>query len=902
MLLCLGLFAKAGDKSAIVYYGTDISYANVGLHDYIIVEADNISPYTHGFKTYKKNIYAYVSIGEAIESRGYFKDLKDEWKIAHNTAWKSTVMDVSNDDYHTFVYDNIIQPLIDKGYENFFFDTLDSYTLSLKGEESTDKYRRGLIRFIKKFKLRFPKSKLVLNRGFEIIDEVHESIDAVLFESLFYGLSAKSLAYTKVDPKDRQWLLSKVEKLRPYQLDLIAVEYVDIKDKEKIHEVIEKSKALGIIPYVANKAFTRYGDSSKVAYKREILVLYNSKIKKELSSAHHLASLPLEYLGYIPVLKRIEKGLPDINELTRYKAVLIWPEKPIENTEAYEAWFRVLTQEKIPFLFVEGFGLNDDTVLASYLGVKKVQNKADVLDKQEIVSKDKIFDFETPLRLNYAPTLYQATKATKLLVLTNTYGQENVPVALMPWGGYALSGIATANFSDNTLWVINPYEFFKMGLKLESIPVPDPTTQTGRRLLFTHIDGDASMNKAQWDPRAFSIGVMYDKILSKYKIPQSVSIVQAETDPHGLYPQDSLALETQAQKIYSLPYVEGATHTLTHPFKWGEIKNDELNESYRLKLPGYKFSLDKEISGSLDYINTRLMPAGKKQANTLYWTGDCLPTESTLEYAYKHNILNINGGDTIITNDKPWLSLVAPYGIKRGEYRQVYTGAENENVYTNDWLGPFWGYKKVIQTFELTNKPRRLKPIDIYYHFYAASKIASLRALDEVYQWALVQETMPIYTSEFIPKVLEFYDISMYKTEKQWHCKGMKELKTLRLDESLDMVDYKTSVGILGEKRDKSQRYVHVDTRSGVKLSLSKDANKDVNYIIDTNAEVLNDTMTKDGRTFSLNSYVDIVLNYHLKKGCRLETSPKPKSQQTSGNDISLKFKGREANVIIKCK
>jgi hypothetical protein len=178
--------------------------------------------------------------------------------------------------------------------------------------------------------------------------------------------------------------------------------------------------------------------------------------------------------------------------------------------------------------------------------------------------------------------------------------------------------------------------------------------------------------------------MMYERILSKYTIPQSVSIVQAETDPNGIYPKDSQALEEQAQKIFRLEHVEGATHTLTHPFKWGEIHNDDLKEEFRLKLNDYNFSIDKEIRGSLEYINTRLMPEGKRKANTVFWTGDCMPQEEVLEYTYKNGILNINGGYTTITNDKPWLSLVAPYGLKRGEYRQVYTGAENENVYTND--------------------------------------------------------------------------------------------------------------------------------------------------------------------------------------------------------------------------
>ena len=126
-LMLTGTLFALPQKSAIVYYAEDISYANVGAHDYIIVEPDNISPYTHGFKTYKKKIYAYVSLGEIGSERAYATQIKPEWKLSQNRLWNSTVMDVSNDAYHAFIYDKVIQPLVDKGYKNLFFDPLDSY-------------------------------------------------------------------------------------------------------------------------------------------------------------------------------------------------------------------------------------------------------------------------------------------------------------------------------------------------------------------------------------------------------------------------------------------------------------------------------------------------------------------------------------------------------------------------------------------------------------------------------------------------------------------------------------------------------------------------------------------------------------------------------------------------------
>jgi polysaccharide biosynthesis protein PelA len=608
--------------------------------------------------------------------------------------------------------------------------------------------------------------------------------------------------------------------------------------------------------------------------------------------------VPLEYQGYIPIIKKIEDGLPNKDELSRYKAVMVWTHKAIEEPHLFEEWIKLLVTQKIKVLFMGSFGVRDITEICKILNITKLENKAELLDKQIIAYKDNSLEFESNIVLDYDSQLLQPENGKKYLSIMNAKGQEFVPIAKTSWGGYALSAYMSNDFGEDSLWVINPFVLFKEILELEDIPVPDPTTQNGRRLLFAHVDGDGSMNRVEFDARQYSIGMMYEKIFKKYSIPQSFSIVEAEINKEGLYPKDSDALESYAYKIYQLNNIEPATHTFTHPFIWGEIKDGDLDEKYRLKLKGYSFSLDREIQGSLDYINTTL--DSKTKAKSVYWTGDCLPGEEVLEYTYKNNILNMNGGDTIITNDKPWLSLVAPYGLKRGEYYQVYTGAQNENVYTNEWHGPFWGYKKVIQTFELTNKPRRLKPIDIYYHLYAASKRASLSALEEVYEWALSQETMPIYTSEYIPKVMEFYDLSMYKVGNGWRFEGMQELKTLRLDASNTKVRYSDSQTVLGEKKEGNSTYIHLNTHADdIELEFGEEG--DENHLIDTNAEVLSYKRVQEAVSFALKGHVNIVLNYHLKEGCELKTSAKVLQRRQSGRDVFLKFDAKETDVLIRC-
>jgi hypothetical protein len=121
----------------------------------------------------------------------------------------------------------------------------------------------------------------------------------------------------------------------------------------------------------------------------------------------------------------------------------------------------------------------------------------------------------------------------------------------------------------------------------------------------------------------------------------------------------------------------------------------------------------------------------------------------------------MNGGDTFITRSRASLTAVRSHGIFKKGNLQVYAPITNENLYTNLWRGPFYGFERVIETFSMTETPRRLKAVDIYYHTYSASKPASLTALHQVYGWALKQPLHPVFASEYIRKVHDFYAMAL---------------------------------------------------------------------------------------------------------------------------------------------
>jgi len=898
------VFGALNDKSAMVYYGENISYPMVGIHDYIIVQPSHINTKSHGFSVYRDKMYAYVSIGEVHSDAQAYKKIKKEWILGENKTWNSKVLDLENREYQEFFFKEMIEPQMKKGFKNFFFDTLDSYQIVAKTQQERARKKRALISIIKNFHKRYPDAKLVINRGFEIIDDVHESIDAVLFESYFYGLGGKNLEYKKINAKDREWLDTYIQKIQSYKLDVIALDYMkqeDIADSEKSIEAI---KAKGMIPYISTRELDIYGKSSKNAIKREILTLIDeSKIDRIKQSVHIEGALPLEYMGYIQKLYDVNSHpLPLIKDMHHYAGVVIWLREKYKKPSELVNWILELEKINVKVVFATNFSIESSQMLEK-LGIKIENFNKPTSKNSKVIYKDKMIGYEIEPSLSEDNNYFTLLKGKSLFTISDSINQETTLAAIMPWGGYAISNAFIIELVDDNIWIIDPFKFFAKALRLKPLVIPDVTTQNGKRLLFTHIDGDGIMNAVEWNPKLVSGDIIYSEILKKYKIPHSVSVIGGEIDTNGLFPKLAKHLQKITTDMYKLDNVEPATHTFSHPYFWNMIVDGNLPAEYRLNIPNYTFSLDKEIRGCLEDINTLYLKKGKKPADIVFWSGDCAPTYNVLKNIYEYNILNINGGDTYITNTNPWLSYVAPLGIERGDYYQVFTGAQNENIYTNEWLGPFWGFKKVIQTFKLTNSPRRLKPIDIYYHLYSGSKRASLNALKYVFDWAIAQDVMPIYTSEYIPMVMDYYTVSMSEEDGYFLVDGMQDIKTLRIEEEKANVDLTHSEGILGFNHFETHTYVHLDNVNRVILKQSSlNEPQTEPYLISSNAKVTSKTYKNNKLILDFKGYVALRLELHVPKGCKVKSSVKVK-REVKGSHVELNYKkAKEVKIDVICR
>jgi len=758
--------------------------------------------------------------------------------------------------------------LLEQGYLGIYLDS----------DEQSSKSNK----LINYFKSIAPKIHFMLRYNTSLKQEFYELFDAIVINDK-----------DEIKRKHRSTITES-------GIDIIKIHFVASKELNNVDEYIKEIVSQGMIPYVTTRTFHRYGKSSKNAIKREIFTLIDGTgDDRTEQSAHCLGAMPLEYLGYIQKLYDINTGLPDINSMHHYAGVVIWLEKNYKYPAKLITWVLALDKIGIKIVFANSFGFSANTTLLKSLDIDVYNGKS---DKKKIIYKDKMMGFEIEPSLGNGTLYLYPNHAKNLLVYQDIDQRKSVPAAITSWGGYAFGEVFLIEIDNEKVWVINPFIFFQEALRLKKLAVPDTTTQNGKRLFFTHVDGDGMVSRVESNPEFFAGKMILEKILKVYEIPHSISLIGAEVFKDGLYPQFSSEALKVARDIYTLDNVEPATHTFTHPFFWGKIHNGKLDEKYRLKPKNYEFSLHKELVGTLGSINELLPKETSKKAQTVFWSGDCAPLLPVLDYIYKEKILNINGGDTTINNVNPWLSLVAPLGLERGEYYQVYTGAQNENIFTNDWLGPFWGFKRVVQTFKLTGSPRRLKPIDIYYHFYSGSKTASLNALTYVFDWSLKQDIFPLFTTEYIPKVMDYFIVSMANEQDKWLISGMRDLKTVRFENLNKNVDIEKAKSVYGFNKFETHTYVSFNGQADHYFELSEKT-PEVTYLVSSNAEVQTFNRGKSNIQYKFKGYTNLKLDFYLPKKCSLTSLPEASKKISQKRNIHLEYtRSKEATVNVICR
>ncbi|MCP4914172.1 MAG: hypothetical protein GY909_13755 [Oligoflexia bacterium] len=392
-----------------------------------------------------------------------------------------------------------------------------------------------------------------------------------------------------------------------------------------------------------------------------------------------------------------------------------------------------------------------------------------------------------------------------------------------------------SKYLGKRVWRLNPFYAVEKVFGPFDYPIPDTTTLFGKRIGYVHIDGDGFINRSNENKGELAGKVILEKIIEKYKIPTGVSFINAEIFPQYLGNDESLNLFKEYLKKH---YLEFASHTYTHPLSWSlnpnEFEKKLYLEDHQIKkhkgpitayrIPGHQMTFKKEIEISIKELNKFIRNPSRK-IKTLYWSGNCRPPKGAMEALGEY--LNLNGGDTRMDDDLKTYATVFPLSRKVGKFRQIYSSNSNENTYTNLWTGPFSGFSRVLETFRNTESPIRIKPSNIYYHFYSGDKYSALTSLEKAYDYLVDNNHNIIFPSHYVLIIKDFFKTRIEKVKKNvFLIKDYNNIRTLRLEDSTKYPNFSLSKNIIGFEKINGINYIHLSKGKEARLVLTDELKK----------------------------------------------------------------------------
>lgn len=796
------------------YYGDEAPIGSLMAYDWAVLQKDRVSDARLDLLRQAGTVpITYVSVGEMARSHRFFPELDASWRIGSNPDWDSEVLDLRQPRVRAYILDRLVDPAMERGFQGVFLDTLDSFQLVAEDETDRAAFAQAQKELIAQIRERHPEARIILNRGFHLPSPTKDMVDALAFESWLTGYDPSNDSYRQVSEADRDWLevqLAPWREARP-DMPIIAIDYAEQGSEGR--ELAQRLREEGFVPWVGNGDLTRLSPTKPEQVQRHTLVMHDlASHNMDQSAAHRFAGIVLENLGLVPHYRSTQRALPQEPASDRYAGIVVWLERGGRHAPLC-SWLARQQNQGVPVVMLGE--VPTDPACRGVLGAQNAglpEGPITHTRHQQSVGRYEGRRLPAVTRRN----LPQSPDSQPWLTLEDNRGQTFSPVYTHEGGGVAAAPFVFETGPDeDQFWLFDPFAFFAEALKAPPLPAIDTTTESGRRILTSHIDGDAFISRAEFPGNPLSAQVLKEQILERYPLPRTVSVIEAELSPQGLYPMISSEAEQLARRIFRMDNVEVASHTYSHPFFWQLLEGgrgpslDSTLYGYFMNIPDYEGSLEREIEGSVAYINKRLAPS-EKPVSVFLWSGDARPGEQALRRVREAGLHNVNGGNTRPKPHGAELTATWPDARPVGDELQVYAPVMNENVYTNEWTGPYYGFRNVIDTFRILEDKGRLKPIGIYYHFYSATKPEALSALREIYDYALSQPVTPLYLSEYAERVqTRYYSALLRDEDGAWHWRGTGQPRSVKVSRD-QYPDMASSRGVAGYHDVAGNRYIHL--------------------------------------------------------------------------------------------
>lgn len=799
--------------------------------------------------------------------------------IGRNDEWQSHLFDIEDPKWLSLMLEVVVPNAMKQGFDGVFLDTLDS-AQRLSGDAKAK--HAALVALVKGIHERYPAKKIVLNRGFDLVNDVAQMIHGVLVESVFRSFDSKTKAFIAMKASDTEWLTQHIRDVQSHSLPVFVIDYVNPTEPALAMETAKKIEALGCSAFITTPDLKGINVGPMRPIARRILVVHGTDTAAaraqaappiDTMTATHFQAV-LEWMGYEFDFHDIGfKPLPAELPFT-YAGVIVDEldcQKPITK-QAVLAWLQKVKARKVPILFAGEVPFADDDIRSEFAQIFGLGGNLTTVHgviRPEVAQRDAVVmagEMEVAAQRLGFMDLSAPVEAEVYLSLKGMDREGRTvrfdPCFMAPWGGVWLEPYVVFRASQaNRAFYSDVFAFLARWLHNSPLfPVPDTTTRDGRRLFYSHIDGDGFASLSRFPNHPPCAEVIRDRILKKYPLPVTVSVVEA--DVRGwlktLKMEDAPMYVELARSMFALPQVQAGSHSFSHPFIWdstdpnpGHYDTTKTTLASDIDYP--MVDPKREIADSIDYINQNLLPPGKR-VELMLWSGNCRPGIEALRLCRELGVENMNGGDTIMNKLSPSVAGIGPRLAKWGDEIQIFAANQNEFMYANGFEGPtYGGFARVIDTFTMTERPRRLKPVNVYYHFYSATYLSSLRALEQIHDWCLGQQLHPVTALQYARLVRDAHRTQICEVAPlHWRITNAGDLRTYRLPAKVGTPDLSLCQGISGWNREGEVMYVHTTGSPVVDLVLAP-ADKAVPawpHLVSASADVTVERQTHDAFDF----------------------------------------------------
>ena len=207
-------------------------------------------------------LLGYVSFGEVERSRPYFAALDKAGALnAANPNWPDArLADLRHPAWRAAVLDRLVPAILALGYDGIFIDTMDNAEAMERQDPvaNTGMVAAGAT-LIAAVRARFPKIRIMLNRGYALLPDVAPKIDYLLGEAMASRWNFAAKRYELLGESDWAWQAGRLRAARARNpaLALMTLDYWNPADTTQIAALYARERAAGFSPYVATLALDR---------------------------------------------------------------------------------------------------------------------------------------------------------------------------------------------------------------------------------------------------------------------------------------------------------------------------------------------------------------------------------------------------------------------------------------------------------------------------------------------------------------------------------------------------------------------------------------------------------------------------------------------------------------------